>query len=66
MSRFLKLDPEESLRRANDRFTDRFRHMEKKANRAGKSLAGLNPAELDRLWEDAKRAEQKKTLGRVR
>jgi MazG family protein len=60
MSRFLKLDPEESLRRANGRFTDRFRYMEKKAKRARKSLSGLNPAELNRLWEEAKKAEQKR------
>jgi MazG family protein len=66
LSRFLKLDPEESLRRANDRFTDRFRYMEKRAKRARKFLSGLSPAEMDRLWEDAKRAEHRGSRSRVR
>jgi uncharacterized protein YabN with tetrapyrrole methylase and pyrophosphatase domain len=59
MARFLKLDPEETLRRANDRFTDRFRYMEKRAGRARKSLSELSPAGWDRLWEEAKRRGKK-------
>jgi len=54
VARFLKLDPELALRRANEKFEARFRAMEQEAARAGRSLSGASPAELDELWERAK------------
>ncbi|MGH9167822.1 MAG: nucleoside triphosphate pyrophosphohydrolase, partial [Acidimicrobiia bacterium] len=49
LSRHLHVDPEMALRRAVDRFADRFRAME----RAG-TLDGLTLEELDARWEAAK------------
>ena len=57
-TRFLKLDPELALRRANAKFEERFRAMEQEAAREGKKLAGAKPAELDEIWERVKRAQQ--------
>jgi MazG family protein len=56
VARFLKLDPELALRRANQKFEARFRAMEQEAARAGRSLSDASPAELDALWERAKLA----------
>ncbi|HMD30283.1 MAG TPA: MazG nucleotide pyrophosphohydrolase domain-containing protein, partial [Candidatus Acidoferrales bacterium] len=56
VARFLKLDPELALRRANDKFESRFRAMEQQAARAGSNLRDASPAELDALWERAKLA----------
>ncbi len=54
VARFLKLDPELALRRANEKFEARFRAMEQDAARSGRSLDRSSPAELDALWERAK------------
>jgi tetrapyrrole methylase family protein/MazG family protein len=52
LARHLHVDPEVALRRAVDRFDERFRRMEK-----SKDLAGLSMAELNELWEAAKVGE---------
>jgi len=54
LSRHLDLDPETALRRANDRFSRRYRHLED-ALAARDLQAGAAGAELlDRLWAAAK------------
>ena len=57
-ARFLRLDPELALRRANAKFEHRFRAMEEEAGRQGRKLAGASAAELDELWERVKGARQ--------
>ena len=52
--RFLKLDPEIALKKANRKFIERFRDMETDAASAGKKLADMNAGELDELWNSAK------------
>jgi tetrapyrrole methylase family protein/MazG family protein len=59
LARFLKLDPEESLRKANRRFMNRFRYIERKAGISRTPLSEMPLAEMDRLWEEAKAAEKK-------
>jgi MazG family protein len=54
VARFLKLDPEIALKRANRKFIERFRQMETQTAAEGRKLADLNAAELDALWEQAK------------
>lgn len=49
LARHLHIDPETALRRAADRFGDRFRRMEQSGE-----LSQLSPLELDELWEAAK------------
>ncbi len=59
LSRFHKVNPEEALRGAANRFAARFEHMEKAARAAGRALTDMTLAEMDRLWEAAKTAERK-------
>jgi MazG family protein len=54
LARHLDLDPETALRRANDRFARRFRHVERELDRRGQPAAGASPELLDRLWVAAK------------
>jgi nucleoside triphosphate diphosphatase len=54
LARHWKIDPETALRRANDRFARRFRHVERELARLGQPAAGAPPDLLDRLWAAAK------------
>lgn len=51
ISRFLKIDPEQALRKANLKFSNRFQYIEKNLN---KPFASSNIDEMNRLWEEAK------------
>lgn len=55
-ARHVHVDPEIALRRANQRFEARFRHMETAARQRGLAFAKLSSAELETLWAEAKRA----------
>jgi ATP diphosphatase len=54
LARHLKVDAESALRAANAKFRKRFRAMEASAG-GFEALALLSPAELDALWNRAKR-----------
>ncbi len=56
-ARWLELDPEVALRKANVRFARRFRWMERMAQEAGRELSAMSSAEMERLWREAKRKE---------
>ncbi len=51
LARWLKVEPEEALRKMLNRFTARFMHMEQAAQG---DLRNLSAEEWDRLWEEAK------------
>ena len=53
-SRHLKVDAEEALRAANNKFERRFAHMEEAARARGLDLEKLSAAEWDTLWRAAK------------
>lgn len=59
IARFLGLDPEIALKKANRKFQDRFRSMERQAEKRGVRLAELSPEELERLWNRAKTHKRK-------
>ena len=59
LARHLNVDAETALRNAADRFEQRFRAAESLARRQGKALRDLSPAQLDELWQQAKRASDK-------
>ena len=61
LSRYLKIDSEGALRKANRRFSKRFQFMERKAVKLRRPLSELSLKELDRLWEEAKREERKRS-----
>ncbi|MDO8494308.1 MAG: nucleoside triphosphate pyrophosphohydrolase [Deltaproteobacteria bacterium] len=54
LSRHLKIDPETALRKANQRFQNRFQLIEKKCKAENKELQQLTFKEWDELWEEAK------------
>jgi len=65
LARFLKVDPEIALKRANAKFSRRFRSMEKLAREGGREFKNLPRAEMEALWDLAKRTEQKIKRGGV-
>lgn len=57
LARHLGVDPETALRGANARFEARVGYIESALRPSGgTAITGVDPAELDRLWEAAKRA----------
>jgi nucleoside triphosphate diphosphatase len=54
--RFLGQDAEATLRRACDKFIERFKAMERIAAECKVNIAELNPNEIEALWQQAKRA----------
>jgi tetrapyrrole methylase family protein/MazG family protein len=61
LARFVKVNPEEALRRSTNRFVDRFHLVESQAVEQGRSLTDMTLAEMDLLWEEAKRRLQPQT-----
>jgi tetrapyrrole methylase family protein / MazG family protein len=57
LSRFLKIDPEIALKKANAKFSRRFREMERLARKSGREFKELPRAEMETLWEATKEAE---------
>ncbi|MHB1287259.1 MAG: nucleoside triphosphate pyrophosphohydrolase [Leptospirales bacterium] len=57
-ARHAGIRPEEALARANQRFDQRFRHMEHRAEESGEPLSSLSPEQWNHLWESAKEAER--------
>lgn len=58
VARFIKTPPEDALRQANRRFTDRFHRMEAVLRERGVPFGGASLEELDALWNEAKKAEK--------
>lgn len=54
VGRFLKLCPEEALRRATAKFERRFRQVERVLQQEGRELATLSLEDLDRVWDRVK------------
>jgi MazG family protein len=52
LARFLKVDPEQALRKTNAKFRKRFAHVE-----AGAKLPGATIEQMEALWQEAKRAD---------
>jgi tetrapyrrole methylase family protein / MazG family protein len=55
ISRFLKINPEEALRKTINRFIDRFQYIEGQAAVMGRSVQDMTLEEMDALWDQAKR-----------
>jgi tetrapyrrole methylase family protein/MazG family protein len=54
VARFLKIDPEEALRTMVERFSTRFREVERLAQAEGRPLASMGIEDLEVLWQQAK------------
>ncbi|GFE61015.1 nucleoside triphosphate pyrophosphohydrolase [Geobacter sp. AOG2] len=57
MGRFLSLNPEEALRKTINRFQLRFQYVEENLIRQGKKINETPLADMDLLWEEAKKLE---------
>ena len=55
LGRWMGINPEEALRRANDKFLRRFTDMEAAIVERGGKLRGMSIEEMDRVWEEVKR-----------
>ena len=55
IARFMKVDPEQALRKTNAKFRRRFSHVEKGLAEQGKTTRESNIQEMEALWQDAKR-----------
>jgi MazG family protein len=58
IGRFLKVDPEQALRKTNAKFRRRFGHVETGLAAQGKSTRDATIEEMEALWQDAKLNEQ--------
>jgi MazG family protein len=62
LSRFLHVDPEIALKKANAKFSRRFRTMEASARETGREFKDLPREEMEALWNTTKKAEGKLAL----
>ncbi|MGC7590822.1 nucleoside triphosphate pyrophosphohydrolase [Bisgaard Taxon 46] len=58
LCRHLKCQPEESLRKANNKFEQRFRAVEKKLKDQNKTFEQSSLIEMDLLWDEVKSSEK--------
>jgi len=58
LARHLKIDPEQSLRDANKKFTRRFSEVERKLYKKGSTPTLSNLTEMDALWNEVKGEEK--------
>lgn len=56
-ARFLKIEPESALRRANEKFRRRFQCVEARLAERGRKPAESNLEEMEELWQECKRSE---------
>jgi uncharacterized protein YabN with tetrapyrrole methylase and pyrophosphatase domain len=55
VARWYKIDPEDALRKTNNKFVKRFNVMETMVKSDGKKLKDYSIEELEMLWQKAKR-----------
>lgn len=58
LARFLNVDPESALRATNRKFERRFGYIERTLNAQGRRFEDITLAEMDALWNEAKREER--------
>ena len=57
LARFIKVNPEDALRQAANRFVERFQFIEAQATASGRTVGELSIGEMDRLWDEAKKQD---------
>jgi len=65
LARFLHVDPEIALKKANAKFSRRFRAMEAEARKSGREFKDLPREQMEALWEATKNAERKSPIGKL-
>ncbi len=54
-ARFLGINPEDALRKTNDKFIKRFNYVQKKVKESGKTINESNLEEMDKYWNESKK-----------
>jgi MazG family protein len=62
LARFLKVDPEQALRKTNARFRKRFAYMESEIHAGGAALQETPLDRMEELWQEAKRKEKQQNV----
>jgi tetrapyrrole methylase family protein/MazG family protein len=57
LARFLRIDPELALKKSSQKFSRRFREMERLAREQGAAFADVPRAHMESLWEKSKLAD---------
>ena len=55
LARFIKVNPEDALRQAANRFVERFQFIEARATASSRTVGDLSFEEMDQLWNEAKK-----------
>ncbi len=55
LARFVKVDPEQALRKTNAKFRRRFGYLESRLAAQGKSLSQASMEEMEALWQESKK-----------
>ena len=54
ISRFLSVNPEEALKKATDKFINRFERLENEVIKEGKNLEEMTLSQMDEIWDRIK------------
>lgn len=54
-ARFLKINPDNALSIANEKFINRFSYIENKAKEMDKTIVELSSDQMNILWDEAKK-----------
>ena len=54
-ARFLNINPEDALRRTNEKFINRFNYVQKRVKETGKTINESNLEEMDKYWNESKK-----------
>jgi MazG family protein len=65
LARFLKVDPEQALRKTNARFRSRFGYMERNLALEGNGWSEASLERMEELWQEAKRSEETGEINRL-
>ena len=57
-SRFLGVNPENALKKSIEKFSDRFRHIERELRRNGRQIGSVPLKELDKIWDQKKKSRK--------
>ncbi len=57
-ARLYEINPENALERTNRKFINRFNYLESKTISVGKDLKEMSLAEMDEIWDEAKKEER--------
>lgn len=58
-ARLYKINPDNALEHTNQKFIRRFNYLEAHTIKEGRNLHDMTLAEMDAIWEEAKKLERK-------